>query len=306
MFANFDNRKTYFNGCGEAIKNATSLEMAIKLAKLDWTVEKQPIYLNPMKIIPNQFATVRTDENKVLGIVGKNYEILQNAEAFDFLDSLVGSGNAKFETAGYRNDSASFITCSTEPMKILGDEFVPYILFMNSFDGSGAVRVMFTPIRVFCSNCLVRAIKNAENKISVRHSRSMTERLEIAKEVLFTNTKYLEGLKTEAEKLAVKPFSAEAFEKLIKELFKTKEGDSVLIQERNLIQIEALLKAYNQADLQNFNNSAWKAIQAVADFESHKPVFRNTGNPFNNFQVVVNGMPLLNRVTAMIQEQEIA
>lgn len=299
--ATFNSRRNYFDGCGQVIQDATSLENAIKLAKLDYTVEKRPLSTYDMKghvvKIPDMFATLRTDTNQTLGVVGKNYNILQNIEAFDFLDSLVAEG-ARFETAGTfkKNEAASFITCSTEPLTILDDEFMPYILLTNSFDGSGCVRVMFTPIRVFCSNCLNRAIKQAVNKISIRHCNSLKGQMEQAKEILLQNTNYLVALKEESEKLAVTPFSEEAFEALARDLFKTEEGASAIIQERSMIQLEALLTAYKQDDLQNFNNTAYKAVQAVADFESHKPVFRNTNNPFTNFQIVTAGMPLLNMV----------
>jgi phage/plasmid-like protein (TIGR03299 family) len=222
-------RKKYFEGIGVDVQTAHSLETAINVSGLNFEVAKQPLafmtqvpqQLGSQTILvdvphpfPNQFATVRTDTLEPLGVVGKDYQILQNIEAFDFLDSLVG--DAKFETAGlYGNGAKSFITMSTEPMKILDDEFAPYILFTNSFDGSGAVKVMFTPIRVFCSNALVRAIKNATNKLSIRHSSNLQSRLDNARYVLLNNTNYLNALKAESEKLAVTPFSAEAFSLLV-------------------------------------------------------------------------------------------
>ena len=305
-------RKMYFEGIGVDVQAAHSLETAINVSGLNFEVAKHPLsfmiqvpqQLGTQTILvdvphpyPNQFATVRTDTLEPLGIVGKDYQILQNLEAFDFLDSLVG--DAKFETAGlYGNGAKSFITMSTEPMKILDDEFAPYILFTNSFDGSGAVRVMFTPIRVFCSNALVRAIKNATNKLSIRHSSNLQSRLDNARYVLLNNTNYLNALKTEAEKLAVTPFSAEAFEALARSLFPVNKEDSELIQVRNEAQVEALLRAYRQDDLQNFNNTAYKVVQAVADFESHKPVFRQTNQmDLKNIKTVMLGMPLLNQIT---------
>lgn len=309
--ANFDSRKSYFDGIGSEITGAQDLETAIKLAKLDFEVEKRQIYLNnptilkgsdtPSNIftpIHDQFATVRTDTDTVLGVVKKNYQVLQNREAFDFLDSVI-AGGARFETAGTfkKNEAASFITCSTEPIKILDDDIHPYLLFVNSFDGSSSVRVMFTPIRIFCSNCLVRAMKGAMNKVSIRHSPSMKDRLDASKEILLSNTNYLEALKAESEKLAVTTFSAEAFEALARSLFPTKEGNSNIIQIRNEEMIEALLRAYRQDDLQNFNNTAYKAVQAVADFESHKPTHRQTKTAeFSNFNTVIMGMPMLNMV----------
>lgn len=305
-------RKMYFEGIGVNVQNASSLETAINVSGLNFNVNKQPlqfttqvpqqlgnqtVLVNAPHPYPNQYATVRTDTLEPLGIVGKDYQILQNIEAFDFLDSLVGE--AKFETAGlYGNGAKSFITMSTEPMKILDDNIAPYILFTNSFDGSGAVKVMFTPIRVFCSNCLVLAIKNATNKLSIRHSRSLQSRLDNARYVLLNNTNYLNALKAQSEKLAVTPFSAEAFEALARELFPVNKEDKEIIQVRNEAQIEQLLRAYRQDDLQNFNNTAYKVVQAVADFESHKPTFRNSSTiDFKNIKTVMLGMPMLNAIT---------
>lgn len=302
----FNSRKTYFDGLGTVIENATTSEEAIKLSKLDYEVVKTPLFTkNSMGFITpvaNNFATMRTDTNQILGVVGKNYNILQNKEAFDFLDSLV-KGGAKIETGGtYRGSAASFITASTEPMKILEDEFKPYLLFMNSFDGSGAVRAMFTTIRVFCSNCLLLAIKNASNKISIRHSATMKGRLAQAQQILFQNTKYLEELNQISEKLAAAKFSAADFEKMGKMLFPIEDGVSLVINQRQEQKFETLRAAYNQSDLQNYNGTAYKALQAVADYESHQPRFRDTQNPFADMQTVIMGMPLLNEVFSRLKD----
>lgn len=106
--------------------------------------------------------------------------------------------------------------------------------------------------------------------------------------------------------MAVTPFSEEAFNALINKLFPVKAEDSELVQIRNLALIEQLLKAYKQDDLQNFNGTMYKAFQAFSDFESHKPVFRKTTKVSNNgtpeFQVVMAGMPLLNKAYQMMLE----
>lgn len=307
-------RKKYYEDMGVTLENVHSLETALKLSGLDYSVEKRPLQfvnkmeqeLNGQKIlvdtpftIPDQFATIRTDTNEPLGIVGKGYNILQNHEAFDFLDSLALNG-AKFETAGSygQNGAKSFITMSTEPMKILDDDFLPTIMFLNSHDGSKAIQAMFISIRIFCSNCIARARKNAENRVSIRHSSSMQSKLEQAKGILLQNTNYLENLKEEAEKLAVKPYSKEAFEALARRLFPINAEDSEIIQIRNLAMIEKLMTAYNQDDLQNFKNTSWRALQAISDFESHPTQFRKTnGTTTGAFTAVaVNTMPLLNMV----------
>ena len=304
-------RIRYFDGIGEDVQKATSLETAIKMSKLDFEVVKYPIDYRvevPTTIgttvknhheVPKFFATVRKDTGEALGVVGERYEILQNQEAFDFLDSM--AAEAKFETAGSYGSSGakSFITMSTEPMNILGDEFKPYMLFTNSFDGSGSIRVMFTPIRVFCSNCLAMAIKNATSKLTIRHSRSMQERLKVAREILLGNSQYMEAIKEMSEKMALKPYTSEQFKALVKARFSVPEDANELAVARADEHIAALLKAYNQDDLQNYNNTVYKAVQAFADYESHKPVFRQTTTMrYKNIDTIRNGMPMTNAIAS--------
>lgn len=311
-------RKKYFEDIGVNIQNAHSLETAIKLSGLDFSVEKRPLSYStsvPQEIggktvmvdvptsIADNFATVRTDTNTFLGIVGSKYTILQNDKAFDFLDGI--AHDIRFETAGNygKNSAKSFITVSTEPMRILGDDFQPYINILNSFDGSGAVRAFFSPVRLFCSNCIVLSLKKAVNKVSIRHSSNLEVRMQEAKEMLLANSNYLAELKILAEKLGTTPFSAEAFEAFVRELYPINTEDTQAVQIRNMNQIEQLLLAYRQDDLANFNDTAWKAVQAVADAESHKIVYRHTdGEKFANFNTVINGMPLLNRMLERVQQ----
>lgn len=310
-------RIKYFDGIGRSVQSATSLETAIALSGLNFEVVKYPLkFTKHMAAIdeegrpyeydqyydfPNQYATVRTDTMEGLGVVGKNYEILQNLEAFNFLDSMVGQ--AKFETAGSYGPvgARSFITMSTDPMKILDDDFMPYILFTNSFDGTGSVRVMFTPIRVFCSNCLVRAMKAAEHKIAIRHSSNLKERLEQARYVLLENTRYLEAIKAEAEKLVAIPYTNEQFKDLVRSLFVVKDKDKPLMVARSEAVVEKIMEAYNRDDLQNFNNTAYKVVQAFMDFESHKPAFKATKTiDYKNIGNIIAGMPLTNKVTDIL------
>ena len=315
-------RKAWYETQGVKLENVTSLDAALKLSGLDFEVEKKPVYFNstfgmtneagknlPPKFtkIEGQFTTVRTDTMQPFGVVTDAYEILQNRDAFDFLDSLVVEG-AKFETAGFfkKNGAASYITMSTEPMTILGDEFDPFMMISNGHDGGSAVKVCLTAIRAVCRNTAILALKKASNLVTVQHSKKMYDKLLVAQEVLLSNTKYMEELKIVAEELAIKPFSEEAFEALAYKLYPIEEEKSEIIQIRNLAQIEHLLRAYKQDDLQNFNNTAWKALQAVSDVNSHPLRFRETkkiaANGTPEFQIVHNGMPLLNKVFNILME----
>ena len=307
-------REAYTSGIGKDVSKATSVSEVMRIAKLDFLTEKfkTQFYFSTTTVdadgksvtkittreMPKTYAVVRTDNLKVLGCVGDQYKILQNSESFDFLDSLNATGEAIFDTAGSYDDGAkSFITMKTDQIKILDDQIDPIILFVNSFDGSGSVKAMLTPIRVTCKNTMALAMRKATNKISVRHTNSLSHRLEAAKEILLAQTNYLAELKSISEKLAVKPFSKASFETFLKRKF-PEIGDLSDVQKaRNKVIIEDILKAYDAPDVANYKDTAYGAVLAVTDFESHKPQFKQTpGMDLKNIKTVMKGMPLSNEV----------
>lgn len=299
----FDSRKTYFDGCGVEIpKTAMNSEQVMHLAGLDYSVEKVPLYLANGTPAKDCFATVRSDTNEVLGQVGKGYTVLNNVDAFKFLDSLYEEG-AVFAHAG-QTKSKIFVVAETEPIKICGDDFKPYILFNNSFDGSTGVSAMFTPVRVFCSNCFVQATKQATNKIKIRHSKNVVDNLYIARDILLENTKYLQHLKEKSEKLAVTTLTRDEFVNMTTSVLLPKEGEATeLKKERAQEALENILACYDQDDLQNYNDTAYKALMAVADYDSHKDPVRNTNNEFLMMKRVMRGMLFLNAFTAELNKR---
>lgn len=50
-------------------------------------------------MIPGYQANVRSTDGRVLGVVSDRYKIVQNKEAFDFTNALLGEG-VRYETAG--------------------------------------------------------------------------------------------------------------------------------------------------------------------------------------------------------------
>lgn len=301
----FDSRKSYFDKLGNKITGAQKTEEALRLSGLDYTVEKRPIFLKDGKEIADKFATVRTDNEEVLGIVGQDYEVLQNIEGFDFMDDLIGEGGADFEAAGsWGKGKKAFIVAKTDPINIHGDDFVPYILFTNTHDGSGSIKAMFTPIRVVCQNTLVLAEKEAQFKISIKHTKNAKDKLKIAKEVLLANTKYLEALKKNADILAQTKLSKDEFREISTEVFGVAEDASNIRKERAESNINDLMDRYEAPDLQHMEEHAWRAIQAVSDYESHKEPIRNTQNDEREFIRVVMGMTLLNKYLEIIAKRK--
>jgi len=294
----FDSRKAIWNGLGESIVGAKSSEEAIKLAGLDWNVEPKPIQIIGGNKIPNTFANVRNSDNSVLGIVTERYEIVQNQEAFNFTDYLLGEG-VQYETAGSLSGGKRvWMLAKTDTIKILGDDITPYLVFTNSFDGKGSVKVALTPIRVVCQNTLTLALKKATRKWSVKHTGDIAAKIDEAREALKLTNIYMEELQKTADELTqitiVNTDMLELMAKLLPIQGSPKQ------QENAKEKREMLMGIYNNKDdIQRFKGTAYGAINAVADFESHVTPLRNTKTAKENkFMTVVDTSPLMAMASA--------
>src|SRR3546814_16291285 len=137
--------------------------------------------------VPNYYATMRTDTNTVLGVVGRDYEVVQNRDAFSFFDSIVGGDGMMYETAGaLGNGERIFITAKLpDYIRVGGDDLIEKYLFLTtSHDGSGSITAAFTPIRIVCANTLNAAMHRNSNTIKIRHTSGAKERLEQATKLM--------------------------------------------------------------------------------------------------------------------------
>ena len=183
-----------WHGLGTYVEKAMTSQEAIVLAGLNYEVEKQPCYYSKKgKWVPieDKFVTVRTDTQDQLGLVGARYEPVQNREAFDFFDAIVGKGAAIFETAGALGKGETIFITAKLPKNIKlvknGKEDVieQYLFLKNAHDGSGAIVCDFTPIRIVCNNTLNMALSGkTQNRIYIKHTSTAAERLREAHKVM--------------------------------------------------------------------------------------------------------------------------
>ena len=96
-------REKPWHGLGTMVMEAPTSADALRLAGLDWTVDQTPVYTDAGIEITGYKANRRNSDNAILGIVSDRYKIVQNTEAFEFTDALIGeteNGVVKYETAG--------------------------------------------------------------------------------------------------------------------------------------------------------------------------------------------------------------
>ena len=285
------------------IQAAPTSADALIAAGLDWNVESKDVYDENGAVIPGYKANTRDSDGSVLGIVSNRYTIVQNKEAFDFTDSLIGEA-MHYETAGSLRDGKQVWLLGQMPDQyICGDKTEPYICFSNTHDGSGAVRVCMTPIRVVCNNTLNFALSSAQRSWSARHVGKMEQKLEEARETLQLAEEYMKGLKAEAEKLALQPMSSVDVSRAVRLLLeydkmKTKQ------QKENAIKVgDQIVACMFAPDLANFFNTKFAFVNAVSDYVGHAEPSRHTKNyEANNWGKIMAGHPMLDKAMAIIND----
>jgi len=187
----FSVKEVAWHGLGKLLQKCPTSEEAIKLANLDYTVDKTPnfCFIDGKQVkTPGSFSTFRTDTGDILGDrLGKIYSVVQNKDAFGFFDAIVGQGEAIYETAGCLGKGETiFITAKLPSYIHVGkkDEIEKYLLLTMSHDGTGAITAMFTPVRVVCNNTLNAALKGKGHRVTVRHTRSAEQNLANAHKIL--------------------------------------------------------------------------------------------------------------------------
>ena len=297
-------RETPWHGLGTRVMEAPSSKEALGLAGLDWKVVQEPVYTQAEELIEGYKANVRDTDRKVLGVVTNRYRIIQNEEAFGFTDALLGEG-VRYETAGSLQGGRKVWLLARLPHEyiISGERISPYLVFSNAHDGSGAVRVALTPIRVVCNNTLNLALSTAKRSWSMMHTGNVQEKLEEAKDTLFRAEAYMDSLGKEFDELRKKKLTDKQVMDYI-EILLPMEDNTTPQQRKNISRLrEDMGRRYFDApDLKTVGKNAYRFINAVSDFATHAEPLRKTANYKENiFSKTMEGNPLIDRAYQMVK-----
>lgn len=279
----YGNREPAWHRLGTVIDaDVVTASEAIRLANLDWTVEQHPIYAHltiddtddEVVAVPNKVANVRMDTREALGIVTPHYEIVQNAEAFDFFDEIIGRGDAHYHTAGslYNGRKVWALARLNRDILIGGDpdeKIDPFICLANGHDGNTALSVYTTPIRVVCQNTLQWSLKEASNMWKGKHTPNITSKARDARDVLRLSNAYFDSLQTIGDRLINAPMSNKDFVDMLETLvpLPTLEPDQntrgLTIAENLRSDITA---AWQVDNIANVKYTRWGFVQAVAEY----------------------------------------
>lgn len=290
-----------WHGLGTAVAEAPTSAEAIKLAGLDWKVESSPIYIENNIEIPGYKANKRDSDGKVLGIVSDKYQIVQNTDAFDFTDSLIGEG-CTYETAGSLKGGKKIFLLAKLPQKmILEDAVDPYVCFTNSHDGFGAIQACMTPIRVVCNNTLNLALSKATRKWSAKHIGNIENKLEEARHTLKLANDYMNELNSVADKLAHTKVTEGEISAILDEIFPIEDTFSDR-KKTNIEQVKNdIMVCMFAPDILKFKNTGWGAINGFADYVSHYKAARESDTfAERKFNRIIDGHIILDQAFAKL------
>lgn len=275
-----------WHGVGKAVPAEVNAEQAIKLAELDWDVETAPIVTADQKrtAVDDYRVTRRVTDNCILGVVNKNFKPIQNRDAFGLFDKIVGTKRAVYHTAGsLQNGSKVFILAKLpEPLVVGSDDVVDkYLLLSNAHDGTRPLQMLFTPVRVVCSNTLGMALfqkaeasaeemklKAIPPRVSIRQNKNAEQKMKEAERIMGSALRYYEKFGDFAGHLYSRQLKSEQVVNIIDEVFppnKHKEVTPTIRGHRTAV--EDLFVHGKGHD--KIAGSAWALFNAFAEYADH-------------------------------------
>ena len=300
----FYTRQKPWHGLGTMVQEAPTSREALELAGLNWRVIQKALLTADGHLVPGFKANLRDSDNQVLGVVTDRYRVVQNEDAFAFTDALLGEG-VTYETAGsLQNGRRTWILAKLPQNYIIsGDEITPYLVFMNSHDGTGAIKAAMTPIRVVCQNTLNLALKTAKRTWSADHVGDIQGKMEDARYTLLYADQYMKELGKAIDALRRIKLSDRQVQEYIDALFPLPEN-ATEAQTKNMLRLKEDMKArYHEApDLKDVGKNGYRFINAVSDFATHsEPLRKRTNYKESLFARIVEGNVMIDKAYELVK-----
>jgi len=314
-------REMPWHGMGAVLEDyPTGIDDALEKSGLSWEVEQRPLFVpvgavaalpyvdQPFTSVEGTVANVRNDNNQVLGLVSESYEIVQNHEAFKFLDAILGT-DLLFETAGSLHGGRKVWVLARRPdfVSVAGDQVATYVFVASSHDGSMSVTSAVTPVRIVCANTLGAALYGtaANRTFRMRHTSGIDERWEEAREVIGATVDYESQFVALGDSLGQKAITERQFSSVLDGLFQEDDslGKRALANRQSAkADIMTIYKGEGAAGdtTGNAPGSAWTAWNAVGEWSDwYRGRTKNTDQMTRSFEDTGLKQAALNALVAV-------
>ncbi len=271
-----------WHGLGQQIEDETIQTNAERFQAAcgnDWNVETFPIFGldgqgNSIPMSDYVQGVRRCDNGLILGSVGPAWQPLQNKNAFEWFQPFLDSGLARLVTGGSIDEGRQIWAMA----EIKGgyaeirdeDSVVNYLMLSNSHDGTTAVRVGFTPIRIVCQNTLRMATSSKASKlIRIKHGAKTQMRIDQLQGIVDLANQEFVATAAQFQAMAGKDINAADLKKYVR-ICLMGEKDATEIAEsdtstrmKNLIEQVCTLAVIGKG---NEGKSVWDAYNGVTEY----------------------------------------
>ena len=266
-----------WHGLGVEVSNDLTPNQIMRKAGLDWSVEKVPLYFTNRggkAISVNKQALVRSTDQKVLDVIGDDWNPVQNEDAFEFFSEYVLAGDMEMNTAGSLKGGKNVFALAKvkESFSILGEDQVDsYLLFSNPHEYGKAIDVRFTPVRVVCNNTLTFSLQAASKNFVKLNHRSKFDADMVKQQMGLASEKFAK-YKEMAEFLSTKKFSVESLINYYNEVFPhtySKDKEVKGIEDLTKKAKAAMDVLYTQPGANFGEGTWWQALNSVTYMTDH-------------------------------------
>ena len=270
--------ETPWHGLGTKLEEPATAAEAIVAAGLNYEVELRSLLTDDGISVPSRKAVIRRDTDVVLGTVGNSYSPVQNHQCFSFLDAVVGDGQLRYHTAGALGKGQKVWMLAKLPgeirVKDSEDVTEKYLLLSNSHDGTSALRVFFSPIRVVCSNTLGAAERRGrKDGVSIMHKGDLKAKVTEAQEILGLAKRFYDDVDEHIDRLANHYPTHQQLEEYFFNIYPNAPNAKNRRAENVRSELFRLFESGRGQDIPEIRLTTWAAFNAVTEFVDH---FRST------------------------------
>jgi len=274
-----------WHGLGQQLEAGQPLEVWAEAAGLSHTVERSTVQYSAGGImLPHTSRDVlyRSDTNAPLGVVGKDYKVVQPADVLDFFAKLAENNNFELETAGSLSGGKRIWAMAkvNDGTTVVGQDVVkPYVLLATSYDGTLATTARFTSVRVVCSNTLGFAAAEGGDTIRINHSKEFSAKDTALDLGIAFNAfdKFMIDSRRLAAKEVNSTFAVEFLKLLLPASVRTTTVNGIKTKEavpvENTKAFQSIMALFNGqalgSDLPEASGSAWALLNAVTEHVDH-------------------------------------
>lgn len=286
----------YFGRVGRDISAATNISEAIQAAGLGFDVTLEAVRDIRGNAIPDTFNVARADNGESLGVNGARYTPVQTSKAFSYMDDLAKLTSLKFRRGGMLKGGRFFVAVEFDEINLAGDLISAFGVFLSSFDGSWANRMVSVFNRGACMNICGYVLKEkGEGNLGLiaKH----TGNCEVKLDSMVTTIAARQARQVSVfSRLQGEKFSSVDMKDFAAKLFPNESTQASNAR-------ETLVNLFSDARLGQFGQTRWDAFNAVSAYETHEGTRRNSsrGNADENaFDALVSHRSLSNRAAELL------